>query len=106
MFFGVAEPVMHYLMPPTGMRRRLKPPKEAMRLTFSTGAYMFGHLRHRSINSGVFSYRHGLPLTLRSALYPIIMALFIPYWACGRYFCCDGHRIWCRNFTGFWCSTS
>lgn len=31
-----------------------------------------GNLCHRGADSGLFSYRHGLPLTLRSALYPII----------------------------------
>ncbi|MDM3617374.1 BCCT family transporter, partial [Proteus mirabilis] len=34
MFFGVAEPVMHYLMPPTGDAQTIEAAKEAMRLTF------------------------------------------------------------------------
>lgn len=31
-----------------------------------------GNLCHCGTDHGLFSYRHGLPLTLRSALYPII----------------------------------
>ncbi len=37
MFFGVAEPVMHYLSPPVGTPETVAAAKEAMRLTFSTG---------------------------------------------------------------------
>lgn len=36
------------------------------------GSARMGNLCHRGADSGLFSYRHGLPLTLRSALYPII----------------------------------
>ena len=73
MFFGVAEPVMHYLSPPVGTPETVEAAKEAMRLTF----FHWG-LHARAIYAVValilafFSYRHGLPLTLRSALYPII----------------------------------
>ncbi len=31
-----------------------------------------GNLCHRGADSGLFQLPHGLPLTLRSALYPII----------------------------------
>ena len=34
MFFGVAEPVMHYLSPPVGAPETVAAAKEAMRLTF------------------------------------------------------------------------
>ncbi len=34
MFFGVAEPVMHYLSPPVGTPETVAAAKEAMRLTF------------------------------------------------------------------------
>lgn len=34
MFFGVAEPVMHYLSPPVGTPESVEAAKQAMRLTF------------------------------------------------------------------------
>ncbi|HBJ28744.1 BCCT family transporter, partial [Cobetia sp.] len=34
MFFGVAEPVMHFLNPPTGTPEQVETAREAMKLTF------------------------------------------------------------------------
>ncbi len=73
MFFGVAEPVMHYLMPPTGEAQTIEAAKEAMRLTFfHWGLHAWAIYAIVALILAFFSYRHGLPLTLRSALYPII----------------------------------
>lgn len=73
MFFGVAEPVMHYLMPPTGDAQTIEAAKEAMRLTFfHWGLHAWAIYAIVALILAFFSYRHGLPLTLRSALYPII----------------------------------
>lgn len=73
MFFGVAEPVMHYLMPPTGDAQTIEAAKEAMRLTFfHWGLHAWAIYVIVALILAFFSYRHGLPLTLRSALYPII----------------------------------
>lgn len=73
MFFGVSEPVMHYLSPPTGTPESIEAAKEAMRLTFfHWGLHAWAIYAIVALILAYFSYRHGLPLTLRSALYPII----------------------------------
>ncbi len=73
MFFGVAEPVMHYLSPPVGTPETVAAAKEAMRLTFfHWGLHAWAIYAIVALILAFFSYRHGLPLTLRSALYPII----------------------------------
>ncbi|EPL6455310.1 BCCT family transporter [Providencia rettgeri] len=73
MFFGVAEPVMHYLNPPVGEAQTIEAAKEAMRLTFfHWGLHAWAIYAIVALILAFFSYRHGLPLTLRSALYPII----------------------------------
>ncbi len=73
MFFGVAEPVMHYLSPPVGTPETVEAAKEAMRLTFfHWGLHAWAIYAVVALILAFFSYRHGLPLTLRSALYPII----------------------------------
>ncbi|WP_352487451.1 BCCT family transporter, partial [Citrobacter sedlakii] len=71
--FGVAEPVMHYLSPPVGTPETVAAAKEAMRLTFfHWGLHAWAIYAIVALILAFFSYRHGLPLTLRSALYPII----------------------------------
>ncbi|WP_024851550.1 BCCT family transporter [Hydrogenovibrio kuenenii] len=73
MFFGVAEPVMHYVNPPTGDPETIAAAKEAMNITFfHWGLHAWGIYAIVALILAFFSYRHGLPLTLRSALYPII----------------------------------
>ena len=73
MFFGVAEPVMHYLAPPVGTPETVEAAKEAMRITFfHWGLHAWGIYAIVALILAFFSYRHGLPLRLRSALYPII----------------------------------
>ncbi|MFN7081093.1 BCCT family transporter, partial [Proteus mirabilis] len=72
MFFGVAEPVMHYLMTPTWDAQTIEAAKEAMRLTFFPwGLHAWAIYAIVALILAVFSYRHGLTLTLRSALYHI-----------------------------------
>ncbi|MDX1795528.1 MAG: choline BCCT transporter BetT [Hydrogenovibrio sp.] len=73
MFFGVAEPVMHYVNPPTGDPETIAAAKESMNITFfHWGLHAWGIYAIVALILAFFSYRHGLPLTLRSALYPII----------------------------------
>ncbi|MGR7122188.1 BCCT family transporter [Klebsiella aerogenes] len=73
MFFGVSEPVMHYLSPPVGTPETIEAAKQAMRLTFfHWGLHAWAIYAIVALILAYFSYRHGLPLTLRSALYPII----------------------------------
>ena len=73
MFFGVAEPVMHFIAPPVGDPNTIEAAKEAMKLTFfHWGLHAWAVYAVVALILAFFSYRHGLPLTLRSALYPLI----------------------------------
>lgn len=73
MFFGVAEPVMHFISPPVGDPNTIEAAKEAMKLTFfHWGLHAWAIYAMVALILAFFSYRHGLPLTLRSALYPMI----------------------------------
>lgn len=73
MFFGVAEPVMHFMNPPLGDAETVSAAREAMKLTFfHWGLHAWAIYAIVALILAFFSYRHGLPLTLRSALYPMI----------------------------------
>jgi len=73
MFFGVAEPVMHYLSPPTADKDSLDAIRESMKMTFfHWGFHAWAIYAIVALVLAYFSYRQGLPLTLRSALHPII----------------------------------
>lgn len=73
MFYGVAEPVMHLLTPPTTEPGSLAAAREAMNITFfHWGLHAWAIYAIVALILAVFAYRHGLPLSMRSALYPII----------------------------------
>ncbi len=73
MFFGVAEPVMHFLSPPLGEPGTVEAAREAMKLTFfHWGLHAWAIYAIVALILAFFGYRHNLPLTLRSALYPMI----------------------------------
>ncbi len=73
MFFGVAEPLMHYLSPPTAETGTVEAVQEAMKMTFfHWGLHAWAIYAIVALVLAYFSYRHNLPLTLRSALYPLI----------------------------------
>ena len=73
MFFGVAEPVMHFLNPPYADGQTVDAARQAMRITFfHWGLHAWSIYAIVALILAYFSYRHGLPLTLRSALYPLI----------------------------------
>lgn len=73
MFFGVSEPLMHYLAPPSADPRSLEAAREAMKITFfHWGFHAWGIYALVALILAYFSFRHKLPLTLRSAFYPII----------------------------------
>ena len=73
MFFGVAEPIMHFTSPPMAEPNSIAAAKEAMRVTFfHWGLHAWSIYAIVGLILAYFSFRRGLPLTLRSALYPII----------------------------------
>ncbi|MEH6709563.1 MAG: BCCT family transporter, partial [Alloalcanivorax venustensis] len=73
MFFAVAEPVTHYLNPPQGTGETVDAARESMVLTFfHWGIHAWAIYVVVGLSLAYFTYRHGLPLTIRSALYPLI----------------------------------
>lgn len=73
MFFGVAEPVTHFMQPPVGDAQSIAAARQAMRLTlFHWGLHGWAIYAVVALSLGYFAFRHGLPLTIRSSLYPLI----------------------------------
>ena len=73
MFFGVAEPVLHYAHPPEAAPQTVAAAKEAMQIAyFHWGFHIWGIYALAGLVLAYFAYRHGLPLTMRSALYPLV----------------------------------
>ena len=72
MFFSVAEPLSHYINPPVGEGETFEAARQSMVWTLFhyglTGWSMYALI---GVALGYFSYRYNLPLTIRSALYPI-----------------------------------
>jgi choline/glycine/proline betaine transport protein len=73
LFFGVAEPIQHYALPPVGEGRTLQSARQAMVLTFfHWGLHAWAIYIIVGLALAYFAFRRGLPLTIRSALYPLI----------------------------------
>lgn len=73
MFWSVAEPVMHYVSPPVGTAQSIDSAKMAMNiLFFHWGLHAWAIYAIVGLVLAYFSFRHGLPLSIRSALYPLI----------------------------------
>ncbi len=73
MFFGVAEPVMHYVAPPVGEPETAAAARQAMRITFfHWGVHAWAIYAVVALSLAYFAFRHDLPLTIRSSLYPLI----------------------------------
>ena len=72
-FFGVAEPIQHYASPPMGEGGTADAARQAMTLTFfHWGLHAWAIYIVVGLSLAYFSFRRGLPLTIRSALYPLI----------------------------------
>ena len=73
MFFGVAEPITHFANPPAGDGGTVAAAREAMKITFfHWGIHAWAIYAVIGLSLAYYSFRHGLPLTIRSALYPLI----------------------------------
>ena len=73
LFFGVAEPVQHYALPPVGEGRTIAAAREALPLTFfHWGLHAWAVYIVVGLSLAYFAFRRGLPLTIRSALFPLI----------------------------------
>ncbi len=72
MFFAVAGPVTQYLAPPAGQGETLEAAREATVWTlFHYGITGWGMYALMGIALAYFAYRMNLPLSIRSALYPL-----------------------------------
>jgi choline/glycine/proline betaine transport protein len=73
MFYGVSEPVVHYLRPPVGEGAAMGGENQAVNLTMLHWGFnawsVYGLM---ALVLAYFSFRRGLPLTLRSAFYPML----------------------------------
>lgn len=73
LFFSVAEPILHYAHPPVGEGQTLAAARESMRITFfHWGLHSWAIYIVVGLSLAYFSFRHDLPLTIRSSLYPIL----------------------------------
>jgi choline/glycine/proline betaine transport protein len=72
-FFGVAEPIQHYADPPVGEGGTIEAARQAMVLTFfHWGLHAWAIYIVIGLALAYYSFRRGLPLTIRSTLYPLL----------------------------------
>lgn len=73
LFYGVAEPVMHFSSPPSAQPETIEAAKQAMQIAyFHWGFHIWAIYGLVGLALAYFSFRHGLPLSMRSTLYPLI----------------------------------
>lgn len=73
LFFSVAEPVSQFYSPPTGDPETVEAARQAVVFTlFHYGVTGWALYALMGMAFGYFAYRLNMPLTIRSALYPII----------------------------------
>ena len=73
LFYGVAEPVIHFASPPLATPQTIEAAKEAMQIAyFHWGFHIWAIYGVVGLSLAYFSFRHGLPLSVRSTLYPLI----------------------------------
>ncbi|MGK2910074.1 MAG: BCCT family transporter [Sphingobium sp.] len=72
MYFAVAEPIQHYIAPPDTKSGTILAAREAMAITFHHyGVHAWAIYALVGMSLAYFTYRKGMPLTLRSGLSPI-----------------------------------
>jgi choline/glycine/proline betaine transport protein len=70
LFFGVAEPVQHYALPPLDEGRTIAAARDALPLTFfHWGLHAWAVYIVVGLSLAYFAFRRGLPPTIRSALF-------------------------------------
>ncbi|PRC95220.1 BCCT family transporter [Solimicrobium silvestre] len=73
MYFGVGEPLQHYLTPPLAAGGTPAGAREAMSMTFfHWGFHAWAIYGVVGLVLAYFGFRYNLPLTIRSGLYPIL----------------------------------
>jgi choline/glycine/proline betaine transport protein len=72
-FWSIAEPIKHYIAPPIVGSATLTPAKQAIGITyFHWGLHAWAIYMVVGLSLAYFSFRKGLPLTIRSCFYPLL----------------------------------
>ena len=73
LFYGVAEPVLHFSNPRVGDSGTVEAARDAINIAFlHWGLHAWAIYIIVGLSLGYFVYRQDLPLTIRSALYPLL----------------------------------
>ena len=73
LYWGTAEPLYHYMAPPLGEGETVASAKLAMNISFlHYGVHVWALYGMVALALAYFHYRRGLPLAIRSTLYPIL----------------------------------
>lgn len=73
LFWGVAEPVFHYMNPPFGEGRTFESAESAMNLTFlHWGFHAWGIYALVGLSLAFFAFNRNQPLTIRSVFLPVL----------------------------------
>ena len=73
MYFGVGEPLLHYLKPPSQVPGTAAAAQEALTSTFfHWGFHAWSIYGVMGLVLAYFGFRYNLPLTMRSGLYPLL----------------------------------
>lgn len=74
LFYGVAEPIYHYMAPPMGVEAKtIEAAKLSMGITFfHWGLHAWGVYALLGLGLAFFAFTRGLPLTIRSIFYPLM----------------------------------
>lgn len=72
-YWGTAEPLYHYMAPPLGEPETIEAAKQAMSISFlHWGLHAWAIYTIVALALAYFHFRRGLPLSIRSTLYPIL----------------------------------
>lgn len=81
LFYSVAEPVLHFNSPHHGQGNSVAAARQAMHITFHHwGLHAWAIYIVVALSLCYFSYRRGLPLAIRSTLYPILGQRIYGFW--------------------------
>ena len=73
LYWGTAEPLQHFMAPPLGEPETVAAAKQAMNISFlHYGLHVWAIYGMVALSLAYFHYRRGLPLAIRSTLYPLI----------------------------------
>ena len=73
MYWGTAEPLYHFMAPPLGEAETVASAKQAMSISFlHYGLHAWGLYTIVALSLAYFHFRRGLPLSIRSTLYPLL----------------------------------